>query len=512
MRLPYALLGLLALVAFPAGSAAGDALARCERSILGGSDAYFARRGAALARCVAKAARCPAAFASQATAADDPCLAAVAGRCQARLAAARRAGARLEGVGARCTEPRPRGFGVPAVSFFDVDEGLAFDDIGAFCPQMAVRPEDAGDASRCQRAALACNDDAALVAAAPRAADLLARLGVALDDGGCLRAGLCGNGQLDGGEECDDGSANSDTLPDACRTSCVEAFCGDGVVDTGEECDDGNQIDGDGCQSDCTLTPGVCGDGVVDPGEECDDGSANSDTLPDHCRTDCSDPWCGDGVVDPGNGEECEPPGTLLCDADCQNRLPLGPLGGLVRGRAAAAPAVAQADETAAAPPEALAACQQAILRGTSRLFDRTRRPLERCVARLAHCLLGPDGGSDACLARATAPCQAVIAQRDALRAAAVGRTLPRCAAVSPAQLLDPAGGLGFARAAASCPFPAAGPPGAADVVDCAYRTVACSAEAAVARVMPGAYGMLGETDLDPDTAFPCLTDPEADQ
>jgi len=387
MRLPYALLGLLALVAFPAGSAGGDALARCERSILGGSDAYFARRGAALARCVAKAARCPAAFASQATAADDPCLAAVAGRCQARLAAARRAGARLEGVGARCTEPRPRGFGVPAVSFFDVDEGLAFDDIGAFCPQMAVRPEDAGDASRCQRAALACNDDAALVAAAPRAADLLARLGLALDDGGCVRASLCGNGQLD-------------------------------------------------------------------DGEECDDGSANSDTLPDHCRTDCSDPWCGDGVVDPGNGEECEPPGTLLCDADCQDSLPLGPLGGLVRVRAAAAPAVAQADATAA-PPEALAACQQAILRDARRLFDRTRRPLERCVARLAHCFVGPDGGSDACLAHATAPCQALAAERDALRAAAVGRTLPRCAAVSPAQLLDPAGGLGFARTAASCPVPA---------------------------------------------------------
>ena len=151
------------------------------------------------------------------------------------------------------------------------------------------------------------------------------------------------------------------------------------------------------------------------------------------------------------------------------------------------------------------------MLRGTRRLFDRTRRPLERCVARLAHCFVGPDGGSDACLARATAPCQAVVAQRDALRATAVGRTLPRCAAVSPAQLLDPAGGHGFARAA-SCPFPSAGAPGAADGVDCAFRTVACAAEAAVARVVPSAYVMLGETDLDPDTAFPCLTDPEADQ
>ena len=30
--------------------------------------------------------------------------------------------------------------------------------------------------------------------------------------------------------------------------------CGDGVLDPGEECDDGNDVDGDGCESDCTLT------------------------------------------------------------------------------------------------------------------------------------------------------------------------------------------------------------------------------------------------------------------
>jgi len=47
----------------------------------------------------------------------------------------------------------------------------------------------------------------------------------------------CGDGELDTGEECDDGVSNSDTLPDACRTSCRNAFCGDGVVDTGEICD-----------------------------------------------------------------------------------------------------------------------------------------------------------------------------------------------------------------------------------------------------------------------------------
>ncbi|HCU24321.1 MAG TPA: hypothetical protein DF383_04815, partial [Deltaproteobacteria bacterium] len=30
---------------------------------------------------------------------------------------------------------------------------------------------------------------------------------------------------------------------------------GNGIVTAGEQCDDGNLIDGDGCESDCTLTP-----------------------------------------------------------------------------------------------------------------------------------------------------------------------------------------------------------------------------------------------------------------
>lgn len=33
----------------------------------------------------------------------------------------------------------------------------------------------------------------------------------------------------------------------------VRNSCGNGVVDLSEHCDDGNQIDGDGCESDCTL-------------------------------------------------------------------------------------------------------------------------------------------------------------------------------------------------------------------------------------------------------------------
>lgn len=72
-------------------------------------------------------------------------------------------------------------------------------------------------------------------------------------DGSCAQ---CGNGFVDEGEECDDGLANSDVAPDACRTTCVNAYCGDGVVDFTEECDDGNNTDGDLCDSTCACEPG----------------------------------------------------------------------------------------------------------------------------------------------------------------------------------------------------------------------------------------------------------------
>ncbi len=85
---------------------------------------------------------------------------------------------------------------------------------------------------------------------------------------------LCGNGELDPGEECDDGPLNSDDEPNACRTTCVLPSCGDGTVDDGPEyleaCDDGNNEDGDLCPADCSyrirLGPslvvgqGKCGD------------------------------------------------------------------------------------------------------------------------------------------------------------------------------------------------------------------------------------------------------------
>ncbi|MBM4244372.1 MAG: hypothetical protein FJ148_11230 [Deltaproteobacteria bacterium] len=124
----------------------------------------------------------------------------------------------------------------------------------------------------------------------------------------------CGDGVVSGGcEQCDAGAANSDTLPDACRTDCTIARCGDGTVDSAEQFDDGNVASCDGCSATCALEAGaLCGDGVRNAacGEECDAGDANG--APGGCRAECRFPSCGDGRLDPG--EECDDGNTATCD------------------------------------------------------------------------------------------------------------------------------------------------------------------------------------------------------
>lgn len=129
--------------------------------------------------------------------------------------------------------------------------------------------------------------------------------------------GGCGNGVIEGTEECDDGAANSDSTPDACRTSCLNPSCGDGVIDQGEGCDDGNADDRDACLASCQ--PNVCGDGIQNPSaEDCDvldfGGQACTDlgflggTL--SCQASCSFDLtacvggCGNGVRE--GIEECD--------------------------------------------------------------------------------------------------------------------------------------------------------------------------------------------------------------
>lgn len=136
------------------------------------------------------------------------------------------------------------------------------------------------------------------------------------DDDRCLTScvsAMCGDGIVEADvEECDDGPGNSDAQPDACRTNCRRAGCGDAVQDTGEACDDGNDANDDACLTGCV--PAQCGDGIVHVGvEQCDDGALNSDTVANACRVDCQLAHCGDSVVD--TGEDCDDGNTSTSDA-----------------------------------------------------------------------------------------------------------------------------------------------------------------------------------------------------
>lgn len=66
---------------------------------------------------------------------------------------------------------------------------------------------------------------------------------------------LCGNGAIEGSEQCDDGNTTSE---DGCSSNCMNEFCGDFVVQPGlsEQCDDGNVVNGDGCNASCEFEPG----------------------------------------------------------------------------------------------------------------------------------------------------------------------------------------------------------------------------------------------------------------
>jgi hypothetical protein len=82
-------------------------------------------------------------------------------------------------------------------------------------------------------------------------------------------ASICGDGQVTGPEQCDDGAANSDA-PNKCRVDCKSATCGDGIVDSGEECDagDSNGADGQPCSATCVSSEsagGCCDAGGGNP-------------------------------------------------------------------------------------------------------------------------------------------------------------------------------------------------------------------------------------------------------
>jgi len=70
---------------------------------------------------------------------------------------------------------------------------------------------------------------------------------------------ICGDGLVEGDEECDDGEENADGVYGACTSECLLGpRCGDGVINGGEACDDKNNGDpSDGCLDGC-LEPKSC--------------------------------------------------------------------------------------------------------------------------------------------------------------------------------------------------------------------------------------------------------------
>jgi hypothetical protein len=65
-------------------------------------------------------------------------------------------------------------------------------------------------------------------------------------------------------------------------------------------------------------TPVACGNGTLDPGEECDPPATGT------CSADCKRiPVCGDGRVE--GSEQCDPPATGTCSATCQTITPPAP-------------------------------------------------------------------------------------------------------------------------------------------------------------------------------------------
>ena len=157
---------------------------------------------------------------------------------------------------------------------------------------------------------------------------------------------VCGDGIVEGIEECDEGEGNADGVADACRSDCTLPRCGDGVADGDESCD-GTDLSGDtclslgqglrsgelSCDASCEFdvsSCAECGNGNLEAGEQCDgeeldgesceglgfyggqlgcDGSCTFD------QTDCmAGGLCGDGEIQSGH-EVCD--GSNLDGMDC---------------------------------------------------------------------------------------------------------------------------------------------------------------------------------------------------
>jgi cysteine-rich repeat protein len=142
--------------------------------------------------------------------------------------------------------------------------------------------------------------------------------GSVCEDTAAVACETCGDGAINKPcETCDTNAfpANAPSSHGPCRTGgeCgyrpAARFCGDGIVNGDEQCDDGNDVDTDACRNSCILP--ICGDSILGntPGETCDPPGSTPATPPGNtnlCRPlgpdQCT--YCGDGIVN--GGEQCD--------------------------------------------------------------------------------------------------------------------------------------------------------------------------------------------------------------
>lgn len=122
---------------------------------------------------------------------------------------------------------------------------------------------------------------------------------------------VCGDGVVEGSEECDDGSKNG-TAGDPCTSACLWV-CIQGSATRGNSvCAGGNLCAGTPtCQANHTCQAGtpasdgtVCGAGAGDGGILDAGGDAGAVQV---CKSGtCITDYCGDGLVVPGDGKDCD--------------------------------------------------------------------------------------------------------------------------------------------------------------------------------------------------------------
>jgi hypothetical protein len=133
------------------------------------------------------------------------------------------------------------------------------------------------------------------------------------DESGC-EDGFCGDGTLDLGEECDNGTRNSNAPNATCRLNCVRGGCGDGILDGATEaCDDGSGNGDDRrCLADCSVA--ICGDGHVCTAQGCTTGPNRGPEACEFgadicCTSTCAVRTCAGNVVcgSAGSNGCCQP-------------------------------------------------------------------------------------------------------------------------------------------------------------------------------------------------------------